>query len=615
VENEDKILLAATLACTYKPDYMTNDKIEAATKGHGSLVIPVFCAANSIGEDTFGSAQEPEMRLMSSKMMMVDAASPSIPLDMIIEKAIRNAKNAGADPSNAALIVASLAYFCGTCARAGVPMGNRKLGAMARMHSGATRTGAISLSTSKFTHRVPSFPAYLAIYEQLMDKNLTSVDGSKLPPFLAGGAIYGHSALGEDFNIPELAKNAAKVGTKAMMDSMSGAGITPYPLWPALIGATVTMELVHPDAFLGEEYGSFGVVDSAYVAGQGAADAAKLPKTLHIRGTKEEFNTARVIGDFGLILKDISGPSVIGSMALNEIFAGFEEAAIIGAGFSGGPVNPPLGHLCADVVPAMRLLMKHEGDIFKVAEDIRNYKMNSFIDPEMSFCALNTIARKAEEVSRGSISGACILASEPVRDRAIYRRIVRSYNMMNDGKSIGDVAKALDEERKSYVEERGSYILSGFTGRQIKLKFTELRPQARRSDKFTDKFWGFDSYISYDIEIDGKKLHIENLSAKTVPEFALQGVGMGDPDMETAIFAGAVMSQELQYIGHTVINITIPAAVGALMGMDEKTASKDAAKGAFLTNAIPGGRDNALKVVKVAKCIYNELNQPSEVLP
>ncbi len=31
----------------------------------------------------------------------------------------------------------------------------------------------------------------------------------------------------------------------------------------------------------------------------------------------------RVIGDFGLILKDIGGPSVIASMAFEEIFAGF----------------------------------------------------------------------------------------------------------------------------------------------------------------------------------------------------------------------------------------------------------------------------------------------------
>ena len=30
---------------TYQPDSLSNDKLEAATKGHGSLVIPVYAAA------------------------------------------------------------------------------------------------------------------------------------------------------------------------------------------------------------------------------------------------------------------------------------------------------------------------------------------------------------------------------------------------------------------------------------------------------------------------------------------------------------------------------------------------------------------------------------------
>ena len=609
-----KVILAASLAATFKPDYMTNDKIEAATKGHGSLVIPVFCAANSLAEDTFGGINAPDMRLMSS-MTMIDASMPHIPLDRVIEKAVKETMQAGASPENAALLVASLAYFCGVCARAGVPMGNRKLGAIARMHAGAGRTSAIALVTSKFTHRVPAFPAYMAVYEQLMDKKLTKVDGSILPPFIAGGAIYGHSALGEDYNFPELARNAARVGTEAMMKSMNGAGISAYPLWPAFIGATVAMELVHPDAFLGEEFGAFGSVDSAYLAGKGAIEAAKLPEKLHIRGTRDELDTARVIGDFGLILKDIGGPSVIGSMALNEIFAGFEESPVIGAGFSGGPVNPPLGHLCGDVIPALRLMMKHGGDVFKVAEEIKNYKMNSFIDPEMSLCALNTIARKAEEVSRGSISRACILAGEAVRDRAVYRRATVAYDLIKSGKEIEDVSRTLDEERKAYVETRGSAVLSAFTGKKISLKFTALRAQARRKDKFTDKFWGFDSYISYDVEIDGNKLHIEDLSAKTVPDFVLHGKGREDPNMATAIFAGAVLAQELQYIGHTIINITVPAAVGALLGEEEKAAAKKAEAGAYLTRAIPGARKNALEVARIAQNIYSNLNQPAEGMP
>lgn len=614
MEERERAVLAATLAATFKPDFMTNDKIEAATKGHGTLVIPVFCAANSIAEDMFGGVQEPEMKLMS-EATLVDAAAPQIPLDLVIQKAVNEAKNAGASPENAALIVAALAYFAGAAARAGVPMANRKLGAMARMHAGACRTSGIALVTNKFTHRIPAFPAYKAVYEELLDKKLTRVDGAVLPPFIAGGAIYGHSALGEDVNIPELAKNAAKVGTQAMMRAMEGAGITPYPLWPALIGATVAMEIVHPDAFLGEEYGAFGSADSAYMAGKGAVEAAGLPEKLHIRGTREEFDTARVIGDFGLILKDIGGPSVIGSMALNEIFAGFEESPIIGAGFSGGPVNPPLGHLCGDAVPAIRLMMKYNGDIYKVAEEIRNYKMNSFIDPEMALCALNTITRKAEEVKRGPVTRACMLASEDVRDRAIYRRAVKAYEMLKEGKDVEEVARALDEERKAYVEKRGSAILSAFTGKKIEFKFTELRPQARRTDGFTKKFWGFDSYISYDVTIDGKTYHIENLSAKAVVEYALEGKGRDDPDYGTALFAGAVLGQELQYIGHTIINVTVPAAVAAILGMDENEAAKKAENGAYLTRAIPGARNNAKEVAKLAKLIYSRLVEGGEILP
>ena len=117
------------------------------------------------------------------------------------------------------------------------------------------------------------------------------------------------------------------------------------------------------------------------------------------------------------------------------------------------------------------------------------------------------------------------------------------------------------------------------------------------------------------MEIDDKKYHIEDLSAKTVPDFALLGKGRDDPNMGTAIFAGAVLAQELQYIGHTIINITIPAAVGALLGEEEKSASKKAEDGAYLTRAIPGARKNALDVARIARKIYSSLNQPSEGMP
>ena len=297
-------------------------------------------------------------------------------------------------------------------------------------------------------------------------------------------------------------------------------------------------------------------------------------------------------------------------MAFSEIFAGFEEAPMIGAGFSGGPVNAPLGHVLGDIVPALRLLLQNGGDVFAAAEVIREYKMNSFIDPELAICSLNTIARKAEQVSRGKITNVCILASEGVRDRAVCRRADLTYEMMKNGKTVADAAKLLDEERRAYVEKRGSAILSGFTGHEIDLKFTELRSHGRRTDKFTERYWGFDSYVSYDVNIDGRPYHVENLSGKEVPAFALEGKNKDDPNWGIALQCGAIIAQELQYIGHTIINITVPAAVAALFDMDAKTAAKEAENGAYLTRSIPGANDKAAEVAKLAQSIYAEMKKP-----
>ena len=84
---------------------------------------------------------------------------------------------------------------------------------------------------------------------------------------------------------------------------------------------------------------------SAFVAGQAAARTAKLPETLHVRITGKEIATGKLIGDLGLILKDIGGPTVIGIMALDEIVSVFEEGI---AGSGAGPANPPLGHVAGE---------------------------------------------------------------------------------------------------------------------------------------------------------------------------------------------------------------------------------------------------------------------------
>lgn len=47
----EKEILAAIMASTSDIDMMTNDRIEALTKGHGMLNIAAICAANTIAEE------------------------------------------------------------------------------------------------------------------------------------------------------------------------------------------------------------------------------------------------------------------------------------------------------------------------------------------------------------------------------------------------------------------------------------------------------------------------------------------------------------------------------------------------------------------------------------
>jgi len=587
---KEEEILAAVMAATSKPDYATCDKIEALTKGHGMLTISVMVTANAVMEEL----------LRGASVKLTDADIGSMQLDDIIEKEIKAAENAGASPENAALIAASFAYFAGSSARVGMPSANRKLGDMARIHAGVGRTSVINLPTFKSTHRLTAFPAIKAIYDLIEKGSLTKIDGRYLPMAVAGGSIYGHSSLGEDISYPEIAKNGATAATKAMIEAYYNIGISPSQLMAALIGATATMEILHPDGFVGEEFGLFGTVSTSDLAGKSAADAAGLPEKLHMKGTEEEYDTGKLIGDFATILRGVGPSSVIGMFALAELFASFKEGAFIGAGFSGGPVNPPTAHIMADSLIMMKLLQKYDGDKYKAADILQKVKEESFIDPNMALCALNMISRKAEEVRRGPITEALIIASEGVRDREVYNKAVKTYEGLKKNKTLEEICKDLDDERKSYVEERASDMFSKMFGKDIKLKFVKLAPQARRTDGFTKQFWGFDAYIDADVTIDGKTIKFRDFSNKAIPDIVLnKKENLKDP---AAIVA--IASQELMYIGHTIFNITVPAAVAASMGiMPPEEAAKKATNGAYLTNAIPGGKARAILVANISKRI------------
>jgi len=402
------------------------------------------------------------------------------PIDDLMVKAVQAAKDGGADGANAALISAALLYLAGAQAQVGIPAGNRKLGATARMVAGVDRSGLAAVPTAKLNNKVSAFAAVMAVYQAMMKGELSPVQGRDVPMGVGGGPLLGHGALGEDIIFPGMAEKGATIGTQAMLDAMSGAGMPGQKFLAALMGAAAILEIIHPDADVADQYGPYGKVTSAFVAGQAAARTAGLPEKLHVRITGQEFETARVIGDLGLILKDVGAPTVIGIMALDEIVSVFEEGI---AGSGAGPVNPPLGHVCGDGVIAFLCLLQEGSTEPSVARSLRERRYATAFDPEIAMVAMNVIARKTVQVRNGPVTNTMTLSSAPVVGKALYERAARTHDDLAAGKDLAEIVLTLDQERQARVEERGSRLISEKQGKAIKVRFTRIEKGARRQSK------------------------------------------------------------------------------------------------------------------------------------
>ncbi|UCD55952.1 MAG: hypothetical protein JSV16_08820, partial [Candidatus Hydrogenedentota bacterium] len=459
-----KEVLAAMMASIADVDLMTCDRLEALTKGYGMLNMAVFSIANVIAEEV---QRETKLRVTSANV-------PETPLDDVLRKCIAVAQDAGADAANAALLSAALIYFAGSNVQAGMAAGNRKLGAMARMIAGADRCGVAALPTPKLNNKISGFPAVLAIYRAIEEARLSPIDGRFVPSGVARGPLYGHSALGEDIVYPALAKEGARIGAEAMMNAFANTGIQPSPMIAAIFGAAAILEIVHPDARVAPDYGSAKMINSTRLAGQGAVSATGLPKELHIKVLDREVDTATLVGDLGLILKDIGAPTVMGMITFDDILGCFKEAGWIGCGGGAGPVTTTLSRVSTDAVIALLALIEHAGDEEKAASVVHDFRHEFFMDPEIAKVAANVVARKAEQLRRGPVTRCVIRGTEGARIEAVRRRATRAYEMLSRGAELGAVVKAFDQERQADVEKGAAAFFRGQMGQEIKIKFTKL---------------------------------------------------------------------------------------------------------------------------------------------
>jgi len=305
-----------------------------------------------------------------------------------------------------------------------------------------------------------------------------------------------------------------------------------------------------------------------------------------------------------MMLKDVGAPSVIGMMTLTELLAAFAESPMIGAGFGGGPVNPPLAHLAADCVIAMNLLIENGGDVEAAADAIHEVKMTQWIDPEIAAFSTNTISRKAEQVRRGPVTRAIINATDGIRADALRWRAEFAYDELMAGKSLEDICATLDQRRKEKVEKNASAVMSGFFGRDITISYSKLEGGARREHPFAQSYWGFDADVDALVTVDGEEFRFEGLTHKVIPDAVLNKKA----ELSLPITVASAVAQELMYLGCCTVDATVPAVVAAALGKySAKEAGKCAEEGGRLTCSIPGARSTIKEMAALAQRIMKDL--------
>ena len=97
--------------------------------------------------------------------------------------------------------------------------------------------------------------------------------------------------------------------------------------------------------------------------------------------------------------------------------------------------------------------------------------------------------------------------------------------------------------------------------------------------------------------LNGQTHLFEGLAHKVIPDAVLNKKA----DLNFPIMLAAAAIQEMQYVGHSIINVVVPAAVVTAMGkMDWKSAGAEVEAAADQTRTIPGAKAKAREVARLA---------------
>jgi hypothetical protein len=592
----EKEIWAAARAIDMLPEHRTTEKLEANLGGFGSFNIAIFAAANVVAEE-----------MNKPRALAVDVEDARmVEIEDVAKKTIDILRLYGADRSNAALATATLLYWAGAAASAGLPTPNRKLGALCRMAADAPASRISSRPTEKLNNKISGFAATLAIYNAFMEEHLAPFDPNLLPPGLAGSPVLGHTAIGEDYLFPELAKKLVPIGVKAMLKSYESAGIKPCRWMSALMGAAAALEILHPDAYIGEEYGPMFKVRTYDIVGRFAMEAADMPEVLHVRGSGDEISTAKLIGDLGLMLKDCGSPTVVGMIMFNEICSLIEEGPMLGVGRSGGPIMLPLHHWAT--APGVVLYHMGKGATEEEVIDITLKSTKSYFQREDAVIAINNISHKANGLYPGPVTDVLIKASEPILTRALYERLGWAYGRMKEGATVADLAKEMEDKHTAITQEGVAKVMSKILDRDVEyVKYLNIKPGAgRRKSKIAQKYFAFDGYLDIEVKVDGKVYEFDNFLVNWAPKILMEADEENLPGM-AAVCLGVT---DLLNSGACSIDIMVVVCMATAFGMDPKEAADAAAEHFQYLLAIPA--DAVLTCAEYTKRLMDELEKAKE---
>ncbi|GAB4252894.1 MAG: hypothetical protein Kow00129_13780 [Thermoleophilia bacterium] len=569
----EREVLAAFRALTQQPDFLTTEKFDAVLGGFGAFNLGVWAAANVVAKE-----------MEKGRAIKVDVSNERrADIEDVAAKVVKSLMSNGADPSNASLLAATLLYWAGGNVTAGIPAPNRKLAAVCRMAAGAPAGRVSTLPTEKLNNKITGFAAVKAMYDAMENEVLAPWPGKITPRGVAGSPVTGHTRVGEDLLFPELAQRLVKIGVDGMMRAYNSVGIKPCRWMSGLFASAAALEILHPDAYVGEEWGPFLKTRTPYVCGLAAVEAAGMPEKIHIRGTGEELETAKVVGDLAMIIKDAGQPTVVGMIMFNEVNALIAEGPVLGVGRSGGPLLLPLTHWCTSAALALYLLGKGKEE--EEVADVIERTMQDFFQSEHATVATNILARRANFLERGPVTRAVMLGTEPGLTGSLFRRVERANEMLKAGQSVTEVTETFEQEREQALGEGVARIFSKVLDKDIEyVKYLNVCPgSGRRTHAFAKKYFAFDGHVDVEVKVDGQVHSFQNILAETIPDALMEQ----DEEKLAVIETFAAGAVDLLNAGAVAMDVVVPAAVAAARGVPPEEAVEQAAEGACTSMSIP----------------------------